>query len=114
MTTKKLWYFSALILFALLAAQQAGAHDAKLHKGKPTEGEIVSVAGDKMELKTAAGPVTVTLSNKTKYEHGKQTVTKSHLKVGERVTVFGTKLPSGELVAREVLIGTADSHAAHK
>ena len=110
MTTKKLWLFSALILFAL----QAAAHDAKLHKGKPAEGEIVSVAGQKMELKTAAGPITVTLSDKTKYEHGKLTVTKSHLKPGERVSVFGTKLPTGELVAREVLIGTADSHAAHK
>jgi hypothetical protein len=41
-------------------------------------------------------------------------VTKSHLKAGERVSVFGTKLPTGELVAREVLIGTADSHADHK
>ncbi len=114
MSTQKLWHFSALIIFTLLAAQQAGAHDAKLHKGKATEGEIVSVAAGKMELKTAAGPVTVTLSDKTKYEHGKQTVTKSHLKAGERVSVFGTKLPTGELVAREVLIGTADSHADHK
>jgi len=114
MFTQKLWHFSALIIFALLAAQQAGAHDAKLHKGKPTEGEIVSVAAGKMELKTAAGPLTVTLSDKTKYEHGKQTVTRGHLKAGERVSVFGTKLPTGELVAREVLIGTADSHAAHK
>lgn len=114
MTTQKLWHFSALIIFGLVVVQLAGAHDAKFHKGKPTEGEIVSVVAGKMELKTAAGPVTVTLSDKTKYEHGKQTVTKSHLKAGERVSVFGTKLPTGELVAREVLIGTADSHAAHK
>ena len=33
---------------------------------------------------------------------------------GQKVSVFGTKLDTGELVAREILIGAADSHAAHK
>ena len=66
------------------------------------------------ELKTATGAITVTLNDKTKYEHGNQTVTKSHLQKGERVSVFGTKLATGELVAREVLIGAPQSHATHK
>jgi Domain of unknown function (DUF5666) len=113
MFTRRLWPFSVLIL-ALLAATLASAHDASLHKGKPTEGEIVSMDGAKMQLKTAAGPVTVTLSDKTKYEHGNMTVTKSHLKTGERVAVFGTKLATGELVAREVLISPAASDSHHK
>jgi hypothetical protein len=110
---KNLWLFSVLI--ALLAAPLASAHDASLHKGKATEGEIVSIDGGKMQLKTAAGALTVTLSDKTKYEHGNQTVTKSHLKAGERVSVFGTKLATGELVAREVLISPAasKSHDSH-
>jgi len=109
------YLFSTILAIALLAPSLAGAHDASLHKGKATVGEIVSVSADKIELKTAAGSVTVTLNDKTKYEHGNQTVTKSHLQKGERVSVFGTKLPTGELVAREVLIGAAaDSHAKHK
>jgi hypothetical protein len=104
-----------LLACAFLAASLAFAHDASLHKGKATEGEVVSVTGAKMELKTATGPLTVTLSDKTKYEHGNQTATKNHLQKGEHVSVFGTKLPTGELVAREILIGApAAPHAAHK
>jgi len=121
MPRKNSWPFSAIIivpLAALLAVTTAIAHDASLHKGKPTDGEIVSIAGEKMQIKAATGPLTVVLSNKTKYEHGNQTVTKSHLKAGEHVSVFGTKLPTGELVASEVLIGApaADAHhdAHHK
>jgi hypothetical protein len=92
----------------------AGAHDAKLHKGKPVEGEIVSIDAAKLELKTAAGVIPVTLSAKTKYEHENQTVTRSHLKKGARVSVFGTKLATGEMAAREILIGGAADHADHK
>ena len=96
------------------ATKQVGIDFVSLHKGKATAGEIVSVSADKMELKTAAGAVTVILNDKTKYEHGNQTVTKAHLQKGDRVSVFGTKLQTGELVPREVLIGATDSHAAHK
>jgi hypothetical protein len=113
MFTREHWPFSVLTV-ALLAVSLASAHDISLHKGKATEGEIVSINPGKMELKTAAGPLTVTLSDKTKYEHGSQTVTMSHLKTGTRVAVFGTKLPSGELVAREVLISPAASDSHHK
>src|SRR6266516_789761 len=109
------WLFSAIII-TLFASALASAHDASLHKGKPTAGEILSVTGEKMQIQAATGPITVVLSNKTKYEHGNQTVTKSHLKTGEHVSVFGTKLPTGELVASEVLIGApaaATDHDAH-
>jgi|SRR6185369_2014743 hypothetical protein len=107
-------YFRATLLAMALLTTLASAHDASLHKGKATTGEVISVAADKMELKTAAGPVTVTLNDKTKYEHGNKAATKSHLVKGEHVSVFGTKLPTGELVAREILIDAPDSHAAHK
>ena len=69
------YLFSTILAIGLLAPSLAGAHDASLHKGKATVGEIVSVSADKIELKTAAGSVTVTLNDKTKYEHGNQTVT---------------------------------------
>jgi hypothetical protein len=97
------------VLFSILACGVLSAHDAKLHKGKATEGEIVSIAANKMELKTATGVVPVTLSAKTKYEHGDETVTKSHLKKGEHVSVFGTKLATGELVATEVVMGAHEA-----
>ena len=102
------------MIVALAVVTLASAHDASLHKGKPTDGEIVSITGEKMQIKAAAGPVTVVLNNKTKYEHGNQTVDMSHVQKGQKVSVFGTKLDTGELVAREILIGAADSHAAHK
>ena len=107
-------YFSATILAITLMIPLARAHDASLHKGKATTGEVVSVSGDKLEMKTSTGPVTVTLNDKTKYEHGTKAAAKSHLQKGQRVSVFGTKLGTGELVAREVVIAAPDSHATHK
>ena len=108
------YLFSTILAIALLAPSLAPAHDASLHKGKATIGEVVSVAEGKLELKTATGSITVTLNDKTKYEHGDQTVTMSHVQKGQKISVFGTRLPTGELVAKEILIGAADSHAAHK
>lgn len=95
------------VVSATLAVGTLTAHDAKLHKGKATVGEIVSVADDKIELKTATGTVPVSLTSKTKIEHGKNKVDKTHLKVGEKISVIGTKLPSGDLVAKEIIIGDA-------
>jgi hypothetical protein len=107
-------YLFATILAISLMISLASAHDARLHKGKATTGEVVSVSGSKMEMKTSTGPVTITLNDKTKYEHGTKAATKSHLQKGQRVSVFGTKLPTGELVAREIVIAAPDSHATHK
>lgn len=93
------------------------AHDPSKHKGKSTDGEVVSISGDRFELKTAAATVPVTFSSKTKFEHGDATVDKTHLTKGQKVKVFGTKLPSGDLVAKEVLLGvseTTDHHSTEK
>lgn len=83
------------------------AHDASLHKGKATTGEIVTVATDRLELKTPAGMVKVSFTEKTKFEHGKVVVDKTHLKTGDTISVVGTKLPSGELVAKDILVGVS-------
>ncbi|HAX43557.1 MAG TPA: hypothetical protein DCY80_13500 [Solibacterales bacterium] len=54
-------------------------------------------------MKTASGTVIVSIMAQTEYERGKEVHDKSLLKQGEKVSVFGTKLASGELVAKEVL-----------
>lgn len=100
-----------MFLAALSIPFSLAAHDKKMHKGKATEGEITSVSGDRFEMKTAAGTMLVMLSAKTKFEHGSETVDKTHLKVGERVSVFGTKISKSEIAANEVLLGAA--HSSH-
>ncbi len=107
-------YIFGTILAIWLLTPLASAHDASLHKGKATTGEVVSVSEGKLEMKTSTGPLTVTLNDKTKYEHGRKAATKSHLEKGQHVSVFGTKLQTGELVAREIVIAAPNSHAAHK
>ena len=81
------------------------AHDASKHKGKPLQGEVIASSADRFEVKTESGVVPVTFSSKTKFEHGNAAVDNTHVTKGTQVSVFGTKLPSGEMVAREVLIG---------
>ena len=102
-----------IIAAVALTSSSLVAHDASKHKGKPVQGEVVSSASDRFELKTEAGVVPVTFSSKTKFEHGNATVDKTHVTKGAHVSVFGTKLPSGEMVAREVLIGAGNDHGQH-
>ncbi len=102
-----------IIASVALTSGSLVAHDASKHKGKPVQGEVVSSAGDRFELKTEAGVIPVTFSSKTKFEHGNATVDKAHVTKGAHASVFGTKLSSGEMVAREVLIGTGNDHGQH-
>ncbi len=102
------------VALALLLAAAGLAHDPSKHKGRATKGEVVSVAGDRLELRTAAGLKAVTLNEKTKYERGDQIAAKADLKAGEQVTVFGTTLATGELVAREVLLEGARKAGSQK
>ena len=112
---------AALVAACLLAPGAALAHDANKHKGKPVQGEVVNVSKDGIELKTATATVPVTFSSKTRFEHGNAAVDSTHVTKGAMVSVFGTKLPIGQMVAREVLIGgfkttadqTKDSKAVH-
>ena len=108
---------NTVILSALLflAPIQALAHEGVAHKGKPVHGTIASVAVDHFEMQTDEGPLTVTFSDQTVFEHGGSPATSAHLKTGESVEVHGTKLPGGKLGAEEVLMGThAGSHSEHQ
>lgn len=111
----KLAVMTLMFLAAMSLPFPVSAHDMKFHKGQATQGEITSVSGDRFEMKTAAGAMAVTLTATTKLEHGDQAVDKSHLKVGEHVSVFGTKLSKSTMSAREIIVGakTKYQHASH-
>lgn len=108
--------FIQRIVITMLAAgamslATLSAHDAKLHKGKATDGEVVSIDGSKMVMKTAKGNVNVTLGKDTKYEMGDQAVDVNHFSKGSKVSVTGTKLANGDLVAKEVIMPMAGTKA---
>ena len=94
-----------LAAVALLACSTLLAHDERLHKGNALTGEIVSVAADGFQVKTKTDTVKVKFSSKTKFEHDKKSVDKTHVKAGDRAGVIGNKLPTGEVMANEVLLG---------
>ena len=104
---------SKLAAVALLACSTIlVAHDERLHKGNALTGEIVSVSADGLQLKTKTDTVTVKFSSKTKFEHDKKAADKSHVRTGDRVGVIGSKLPSGEVMANEVILGLPAPRAA--
>jgi hypothetical protein len=103
---------SVVLLASVCIFSSVEAHDARLHKGKPTTGKVISIDEEALKLKTATGTTTVTLGEETKYEQGDKTVTREELKPGQQIRIFGTKLPTGELVAREVLLPATDSPTA--
>ena len=96
-----------LCLSMVLVFGQAFSHDEKFHHGKPVLGTITSLSEGGFELKNDAGITKVTLQPSTKFEDGDKTVDRSALKAGIEVSAFGTKLESGELVAKEVRIGSS-------
>lgn len=103
-----------LLLAGLMGAPMLTAHDEKLHTGNATQGEIVSIAGNNVVMKTATGNIKVTLSKETKYEMGDQAVDVTHFKKGDKVSVIGTKLATGELAAKEMMMTMAPAKAAGK
>ena len=96
------------LVVTCLATSLAFAHDQSLHKGRPTEGEILSVESDHLVLETEGGEKTVTLSENPKIEVGDAQGSLADLKSGARVAVFGTKLPGGKIVAKEIIIQRHD------
>src|SRR2546422_8462749 len=101
------------IAVVLLAGGLAAAHEQSLHKGRPTEGEVVSVSKDGLVMQTAKGNVSVTLSDSTTVERGDEKIARDAIRTGDHVSVFGTTLATGELVAREIVIGGAHHHDGH-
>lgn len=98
-----------ILTLGMLTFTSLWAHDARLHQANATTGEVTSVGSDNFDLKTAKGSMKVTFSSKTTFEHGGAKVDKSHLAKGDHVGVIGTKLPTGELVAKEILLGIEES-----
>lgn len=92
---------AALLLFGL----NLGAHDDRLHGPNAVTGQIVAVSAEGLSLKTKTDTVKVKYSSKTKFELGTKAVDKSHVKQGDRAGVVGSKLPSGEWMANEVILG---------
>lgn len=87
----------------LLGSTQLMAHDDKIHKA--TVGEVAAATADGLDLKTKTGIVKVKYSSKTTFELNKKPAEKVAVKLGDRVGVIGSKLPTGELMANEVILG---------
>lgn len=88
-----------------LLASPLFAHDKRLHGGNAITGEVVAVSADGLQLKTKTETVAVKYSSKTKFELDQKAVDKSAVKKGDRAGVVGSKLPSGEWMANEVILG---------
>ena len=109
-------YLAACLLSLFLMTNPGFAHDEKLHKGKSTDGKVIAVEGDTIQVKTDKGTVLISLMAETKYELGAQGAPgkKSDLKPGDFVMVTGPKLESGNIAAKAVMIHPADdASAAH-
>jgi hypothetical protein len=104
---------TAFATLAFLASSTiASAHDERLHGANALTGEIVSTTADGLELKTKTDTVTVKFSSKTKFEHDKKEVDKTHVRKGDRAGVIGSKLPTGEVMANQVILGLPAPKAA--
>lgn len=94
------------------------SHDDKIHKA--TIGEVSAVAASGFDLKTKAGVVKVKFSSRTRFDRDKKPVDRSNVRNGEAAGVIGNKLPTGELMAIEVLLGSdarkelAEQEGRHK
>jgi hypothetical protein len=108
-----------VVLVLLLRSPAAEAHEQSLHEGKPVEGEVAALGADRLTLKTAMATLTVVLDEKTRFQRDHTPAAKADLAQGDHLTIFGTKLATGELVAREVLIAGAHDagtpgHSGHE
>ena len=103
----------ALGLLLLTTATNAWAHGGHAHHGTPTGGTIATVNGDHLTLTTDSGSLAVTVTETTHIVAGEKELDRKALTPKTRVSVFGTKLESGELVAEDIHVeGTgARAHA---
>lgn len=100
---------TALLAAVIFIVSDSYAHDPSKHVGKPVMGEIVSMEGNTIILKTEKEEVKVILNEHTKIEKHDAQAARSDLLAGSDVHIFGTKLATGELVAKEIVI-TSDHH----
>lgn len=92
-------------LVLLVSSTMLWGHDERLHGANAVTGQITAVSADGMDLKVRDNTVKVKFSSKTKFEHDKKAVNKSHVSVGDCAGVVGNKLPTGEWMANEVILG---------
>jgi hypothetical protein len=79
---------------------------ARAHEGHGlTIGEVVAVAADSLQLKTAKETLTIKLTATTKFEKDKKPVERTLLLKGDRIGVATSKSKSGELTATRVVLG---------
>ncbi len=92
--------FTALLVSVLVSSSQAQTHR------KPLRGKVVAVDGNIVTVlpdpEPRPEPVKVTIITETKLTKGKELSSQDALNEGSHVTIHGTKLPSGELVAKQV------------
>ena len=99
------------LALSLIAAAGLSAHDDKIHRA--TVGEVVAANATGLTLKTKTATLQVKYSSRTAFERNRKPAARENVKVGERVGVIGSKLPGGELMANQVLLGVpADKPAA--
>lgn len=55
----------------------------------------------------------VSPTDDTKFKRGSAEATEEDLKEGDSVSVIGTKLPTGELLAKEIIIGSDHEDSNH-
>jgi hypothetical protein len=103
---------AVLTVALLMSAAQLWSHDERLHGANALTGQIVAVTADGLDLKVRTETIKVKFSSKTKFEHNKKTVDKGHVKVGDRAGVVGNKLPGGEWMANQVILGLPAPAAA--
>lgn len=108
MTRRIMLTLAATLLAAFI--MPAPAHDDKIHKA--TVGEVTAATAEGLDLKTKTGVVKVKYSSKTAFERDKKPADKAGIKVGERVGVIGSKLPTGEIMANELILGVPAPAAA--
>ena len=94
--------FVLVVALPLLAGGTAIAHEGHMHLGKPTHGTVAAISSDQLTLQTDHGAVAVTLTDHTTVEEGDRVVGREALHLGAPISVFGTTLPGGEIVASAI------------
>jgi hypothetical protein len=92
-------------LAVLTSSAMLWGHDERLHGANALTGQITAVNANWIDLKVRTGTVKVRFSSRTKFERDKKAADRSHLKVGDHAGVVGNKLPNGDWMANEVILG---------
>ena len=104
----KNWIVTVVLLAALSVATSALAHEGHMHKAL---GTVVSVQGEKLELKTTDGkPLTLVVDKTTAITRGKDKIEAAALKAGDRVSVEYMEA-NKILTAHSVKLGTTTQTA---